>query len=47
MAGLQAALTAARDTADRLTEENRRLKATPGDYERRKREFFERVVALL
>jgi GrpB-like predicted nucleotidyltransferase (UPF0157 family) len=30
-----------------LLEEYRALKATPGDYERRKREFFERVVALL
>jgi GrpB-like predicted nucleotidyltransferase (UPF0157 family) len=30
-----------------LLEEYRELKATPGDYERRKREFFERVVALL
>ena len=30
-----------------LVEEYRALKASPGDYERRKREFFERVVALL
>lgn len=35
--------------ADRpdLLEEYRALKATSGDYERHKREFFERVVALL
>jgi GrpB-like predicted nucleotidyltransferase (UPF0157 family) len=30
-----------------LQAEYRELKATPDDYERRKREFFERVVALL
>jgi hypothetical protein len=30
-----------------LLEEYRALKATPGDYEARKREFFERVVAQL
>jgi GrpB-like predicted nucleotidyltransferase (UPF0157 family) len=30
-----------------LLEEYRALKATPGDYEGRKREFFERVVAQL
>jgi hypothetical protein len=30
-----------------LLEEYRELKATPDDYERRKREFFERVVAQL
>jgi GrpB-like predicted nucleotidyltransferase (UPF0157 family) len=30
-----------------LLDEYRELKATTGDYERRKREFFERVVALL
>jgi GrpB-like predicted nucleotidyltransferase (UPF0157 family) len=30
-----------------LLEEYRALKATPEDYERRKREFFERVVAQL
>jgi hypothetical protein len=30
-----------------LLEEYRALKATPGDYERRKREFFDRVVAQL
>jgi hypothetical protein len=30
-----------------LLEEYRALKATPDDYERRKRDFFERVVALL
>jgi len=30
-----------------LLAEYRELKATPGDYERRKREFFERVVAQL
>jgi GrpB-like predicted nucleotidyltransferase (UPF0157 family) len=30
-----------------LLAEYRELKATPGDYERRKREFFERVVARL
>jgi GrpB-like predicted nucleotidyltransferase (UPF0157 family) len=30
-----------------LVAEYRALKATPDDYERRKREFFERVVSLL
>ena len=30
-----------------LLQEYRELKATPDDYERRKREFFERVVSLL
>jgi GrpB-like predicted nucleotidyltransferase (UPF0157 family) len=30
-----------------LLEEYRELKSAPGDYERRKREFFERVVAQL
>jgi hypothetical protein len=30
-----------------LLDEYRLLKATSGDYERRKREFFERVVGLL
>lgn len=30
-----------------LQAEYRELKASPGDYEQRKREFFERVVALL